>query len=215
MIQKLVDYVASKIKNLEVQESKSTNSIYIKLRKYRIRIADHIGILTPEVKVQVIIPEESSKFIVCIGLKIYLYNTIKQVGDFLINYIRINNNIISEIYEEKRNRMQELKNSADNLRAKLTESLKVKEDLEDVKSKYEVLKSQYHATCTKQSALKEQLKEKDSAIREAAELIEQLYDPETRKLIYSEKRDKRYYLDNFSDDAREMIEELIKEYYSK
>lgn len=215
MIQKLVDYVKSKVKNLEIQESKSTNSVYIQLDLGKIRISDHIGMLKPEVKVQVIIPEESSKFIVCIGLKMYLYNTIRQVGDFLINYIRINNNIITQVYNEKKTKLQELSETADNLRSQLTESSKLKSDLDTIIEKYKTLKSQYTHTTNLQSSLKQQLKEKDSAIKEAAELIEQLYNPETRKLIYSEKKDKRYYLDNFSDDAREMIEELIKEYYSK
>lgn len=215
MIQKLVDYVISKVKNLEIQESKSTNSVYIQLDLGKIRISDHIGMLKPEVKVQVIIPEESSKFIVCIGLKMYLYNTVRQVGDFLINYIRINNNIITQIYNEKKVRLQELSETADSLRSQLTGSLKLKSDLDTIIEKYKTLKSTYTHVTNLQASLKEQLKEKDSAIKEAAELIEQLYNPETRKLIYSEKKDKRYYLDNFSDDAREMIEELIKEYYSK
>ena len=215
MIQKLVDYVTSKVQNLEIYESKSTSSIYINLGNYRIRIADHIGVLKPEVKVQVIIPEESSKFLVCIGLKVYIYTTIRQVGDFLINYIRINNNIITKVYDEKKARIQELSETAKELKSQLVGTLKIKEDLKAINDKYEVLKNQYQATCNKQCVLKEQLKEKDSAIKEAAELIEQLYNPETRELIYSEKRDKRYYLDNFSDDVKEMIEELIREYYSK
>ena len=67
----------------------------------------------------------------------------------------------------------------------------------------------------KQIELKEQLKEKDAAIKEAVELIETLTtDPNARELLYSNKG-KKYYLDNFPDEAREMIESIIKEYYDK
>jgi uncharacterized UPF0146 family protein len=68
----------------------------------------------------------------------------------------------------------------------------------------------------KQAEYKKDIENKDAAIKEAAELIESLTtNPELRQMIVNENTGKKYYLDNFTEDAQDMLQELIKNYYSK
>lgn len=230
MIQKLIDYVKSKVP-VSVTESNSTNSRYLKLANKTIRISDHFGHPKEGIDIVVIVPETPKNFIVSIGYKVYCYTSIRKVGDFLISCILIENNV-SDKYESKvqnqsveitrlQKQIQELQTLNKNLiqNSKEVEYKKKCSNqaltISSMSSKQSEQARQITILQDKQIELKEQLKEKDAAIKEAVELIETLTtDPNARELLYSNKG-KKYYLDNFPDEAREMIESIIKEYYDK
>lgn len=220
MIQKLIDYITSKIQNLEITES-PTNSRYIKVNSRKVRISDHLGIYNDKIDISILIPEESSKFIVSIGHKIYLYDTLRQTGDLIINYIQFNSNIFTP-YKESAHEAYRTKQSQVDAERCLVKNQHNSEKAE-LKTEIGRLSSQIYGLTRKTMAMEKENKTlkkeamiKDDTIKEAADIIEELTtNPEARQLIYNQNTEKTYYLDNFSEDAREMIFELIKEYYSK
>lgn len=230
MIQKLIEYIQSKVP-VTVNESNTTNSKYLKLANKTIRISDHFGRPKEGIDIVVIVPETPKNFIVSIGYKVYCYTSIRKVGDFLISYILIENNV-SDIYESKVqnqsveiSRLQKQIQDLQTLNKNLIQNSKEAEYKKKCSNQASAISSmnfkqseqakQITILQNKQIELKEQLKEKDAAIKEAVELIETLTtDPNARELLYSNKG-KKYYLDNFPDEAREMIESIIKEYYDK
>lgn len=233
MIKKLIDYIQSKVP-ISIVESNTTNSQYIKCNNKTIRISDHFGHPKDGIDIVVIIPETPKNFIVSIGYKVYCYTSFRKTGDFIVSYILIENNV-SDKYETKLQnqsgeiyRLQKLVQDLQYLNKNLMNN-----NVASKESEYKKKCANQAATITsmnakqaeqakqitilqdKQIQLKEELKEKDAAIKEAVELIETLTtDPSARELLYSGKG-KKYYLDNFPDDAREMIESIIKEYYDK
>lgn len=79
--------------NLKLLESKSTESIYLTNDSLKIRISDHIqGSDRSNIRfdISIFIPEESKQYIVSIGYKIYIYNTLLEVKNLLISIFRIN-----------------------------------------------------------------------------------------------------------------------------
>lgn len=232
MIQKLIDYIQSKI-SIEVKLSETTNSRYINLGKKIIRISDHLPAFSnKKIDVVVIVPETPKNFIISIGYKVYCYTSLRRAGDFLVDYILFNNNIedkysklSQDIIQKQGKEINELKGLVQKLQtlnANLSNSsdmAKLKRQAEELTQNKVKLKRQAEEIAKLQQAqseIKAELREKDVAIKEAADLIETLTtDPEAREFLYSEHKGKKYYLDNFPDDAREMIEELIREYYSK
>ena len=81
---------------LKLSESKSTDSIYLVSDDIKIRISDHIqGSACNNIRfdISIFIPEESNKYIVSIGYKIYIYNTLQEVKSLLTSMFRLNNGI--------------------------------------------------------------------------------------------------------------------------
>lgn len=79
--------------NLKLSESKSTESIYLTNDSLKIRISDHIqGSDYSNIRfdISIFIPEESKQYIVSIGYKIYIYNTLLEVKNLLLSVFRIN-----------------------------------------------------------------------------------------------------------------------------
>ena len=232
MIQKILDYIQSKVSIEKIVKSQSTNSIYIKVRDRYIRISDHL-ILKDNVDVYVVISETPGYYIIYIGSKIYCYTSIKKVGDFIINYIIIKSNT-EGYYESKFNKLKLVVQEYQKSHAEKTKKIKsLNQDIisltSTIKSKDKELKSISNTDLQerikrqaeeitklqeKQKEQKELLKEKDADIKEAIELLQTLSEnPDARDYIKNRNTGKIYYLDNFSDDAREFIEELIKEDY--
>ena len=232
MIQKILDYIQSKVSIEKIVKSQSTNSIYIKVRDRYIRISDHL-ILKDNVDVYVVISETPGYYIIYIGSKIYCYTSIKKVGDFIINYIIIKSNT-KGYYESKFNKLKLVVQEYQKSHAEKTKKIKsLNQDVisltNTIKSKDKELKSisnidlqerikrqaeEITKLQEKQKEQKELLKEKDADIKEAVELLQTLSEnPDARDYIKNRNTGKIYYLDNFSDDVREFIEELIKEDY--
>lgn len=212
-INELIEYIDKHFPEVVIKESNTTDSIYIKIPGREIRFADHVGILNDSRELQILIPQNSKDYIVVIGLKIYIYKTLRRVGDLVMDYMLFNNNISSLKRESSHKAYQQLCSKQSELKETLAESL---DELKKVKEKHQNLVNTYNALQKNQILLKEGIKEKDAAIKEAVDIIEELTtNPEARQLIYNQNTEKTYYLDNFSEDARDMIKELIKEYYGK
>lgn len=226
MIQKLVDYVQSKV-SVTVNKSLTTNSQYLKSDNKLIRISDHFGQLKPEEDIIVIIPETPKNFIVSVGYKTYCYTSFRKVGDLLVNYIIINDSVSDKFQAKVNNQTEEIiklrklvenyqnlnKNLAkENYKEKYKTQAEITRELEHKQTK---LKEQVTILLSQHGKIKKELQEKDEAIREAADIIETLTtDPNSRELLYS-KEGKKYYLDNFPKEAQEFLEDIIKEYYNK
>ena len=232
MIQKILDYIQSKVSIEKVVKSQSTNSVYIKVRDRYIRISDHL-ILKDNVDVYIVISETPGYYIIYIGSKVYCYTSIKKVGDFIIDYIIIKSNT-EGYYESKFNKLKLVVQEYQKGYAEKTKKIKsLNQDVisltSTLKSKDKELKSISNTDLQerikrqaeeitklqeKQKEQKELLKEKDADIKEAIELLQTLSEnPDARDYLKNRNTGKIYYLDNFSDDAREFIEELIKEDY--
>lgn len=68
----------------------------------------------------------------------------------------------------------------------------------------------------KQAESKKIIKQQESDIKEAADLLETLStNPDLREMMYDRNTGKRYYLDNFSEEMQDVIKDLITNYYSK
>lgn len=229
MIQKLIDYIGHKVP-IEVKSSETTNSQYIDLGNKTIRISDHLPAFpSKKIDIGVIIPETPKSFIISIGYKVYCYTSFKRAGDFLVDYILFNNNIedkysklSQDIIQKQGKEINELKDFVQKLQTLNTNLCNTSdklqhqsEELTQNKAKLKRQASEITRLQQAQSEIKAELKEKNAAIREAADLIETLTtDPEARPLLYS-KQGKKYYLDNFPKDIQDLINEAIKEYYSK
>lgn len=229
MIQKLIDYIGHKVP-IEVKPSETTNSQYINLGNKTIRISDHLPAFpSKKIDIGVIIPETPKNFIISIGYKVYCYTSFKRAGDFLVDYILFNNNIedkysklSQDIIQKQGKEINELKDFVQKLQTLNTNLCNTSdklqhqsEELTQNKAKLKRQASEITRLQQAQSEIKAELKEKNAAIREAADLIETLTtDPEARPLLYS-KQGKKYYLDNFPKDIQDLINEAIKEYYSK
>lgn len=212
-INELIEYIKKQFPDVVINESNTTDSIYIKIPGREIRLADHIGILSENREIQVLIPQNSNDYIVVIGLKIYIYKTLHRVGDLITDYMLINNNITAPRREGSHKAYLQLCGKQTELKETLAETL---DELKKLKEKHQNLVGTYNALQKNQVLLKAGIKEKDDAIKEAVELIEELStNKEAREYLYNREKGKMYFLDNFSEDAREMIKELIKEYYSK
>ena len=61
---------------------------------------------------------------------------------------------------------------------------------------------------------KKQLADKQADLNEAADLIQLLSENhEVREAIQDRQKNKIYYLDNFKEDAQDLLKEIIKDYY--
>lgn len=227
MIQKLVDYVQSKV-SVTVNKSLTTTSQYLKSDNKLIRISDHFGQLKPEEDIIVIIPETPKNFIISVGYKIYCYTSFRKVGDLLVNYIIINDSVSDKFKAKVSNQSEEIiklkkiNTDLQNLNKNLMQYSVYKErcsnltkELTSLTSKHTKVKYEVSTLLAKQTEMKKELKEKDAAIKEAVDLIETLTtDPDSRELLYS-KEGKKYYLDNFPEETQKFLKDVIKEYYNK
>lgn len=78
--------------DLKLVESSSTDSFYLTNDSVSIRISDHIqGSDTNKIRfdISIILPEETNQYIVSIGYKVYIYNSISEVKQLLITIFRI------------------------------------------------------------------------------------------------------------------------------
>jgi len=205
MIQKLIDYIQSKIP-IVISDSNTTNSRYIKCNDRSIRISDHFGNIKDLTDLVVIIPETPKTFIISLGYKVYCYSSLRKTGDFIINYILISNNIPDKYTSRIKHQTSEI-----------SRLQKLNQDLQNLNQNLmnnRVNKSELTALQKKQKQLESELKEKETAIKEAVDLIDTITtDPNVRELLYSRNNEKRYYLDNFPKEAQELLKDIIKEYY--
>ena len=82
--------------NIKLVESSSTDSFYLTNDSVSIRISDHIqGSDFNKIRfdISIILPEETNQYIVSIGYKVYIYNSISEVKQLSINNKGIINNI--------------------------------------------------------------------------------------------------------------------------
>lgn len=213
---------------LELSESKSTESSYFKNDAISIRISDHIqGSDRTKIKydVSLVIPEESKQYIVSIGYKVYIYNTLAEVKSLLLTIFRLNKSIpeacirnavneaVSKVtvkhaisYKQLESYKNKLKKENEKANKKLGE-LKVKVN------DYNHLKT---TVIKQQKSIGELLKKNNvlkNDIQESVDIISELRDnPDTREAI--KIKNKTYYFDNFPKDIQELLEESIQ-YYNK
>jgi hypothetical protein len=78
--------------NIKLVESSSTDSFYLTNDSVSIRISDHIqGSDFNKIRfdISIILPEETNQYIISIGYKVYIYNSISEVKQLLITIFRI------------------------------------------------------------------------------------------------------------------------------
>lgn len=78
--------------DIKLVESSSTDSFYLTNDSVSIRISDHIqGSDFNKIRfdISIILPEETNQYIVSIGYKVYIYNSISEVKQLLITIFRI------------------------------------------------------------------------------------------------------------------------------
>ena len=204
---------------LKLSESKSTDSIYLVSDDIKIRISDHIqGSACHNIRfdISIFIPEESDKYIVSIGYKIYIYNTLQEVKSLLTSMFRLNNGIpessISKAVNKQIDKNKKTNKELSNQIAILSNKYKSRIGrLEKKASAYCKLQKVYNKKVTEcqklelrcNSLLNDNLKAKD--------IISELQDnPEARKVI--QIKEKKYYLDNFPNDIQELLKDAISYY---
>ena len=78
--------------DLKLVESSSTDSFYLTNDSVSIRISDHIqgsDFYKIRFDISIILPEETNQYIVSIGYKVYIYNSISEIKQLLITTFRI------------------------------------------------------------------------------------------------------------------------------
>ena len=185
---------------LKLSESKSTDSIYLVSDDIKIRISDHIqGSACHNIRfdISIFIPEESDKYIVSIGYKIYIYNTLQEVKSLLTSMFRLNNGIpessISKAVNKQIDKNKEANKELSNQIAILSKkNNKYKSRLKKNESAYRKLQKAYNKKVTE------------------CQKLELRYNPEARKVI--QIKEKKYYLSNFPNDIQELLKDAISYY---
>lgn len=185
---------------LKLSESKSTDSIYLVSDDIKIRISDHIqGSACHNIRfdISIFIPEESDKYIVSIGYKIYIYNTLQEVKSLLTSMFRLNNGIpessISKAVNKQIDKNKEANKELSNQIAILSKkNNKYKSRLKKNASAYRKLQKVYNKKVTE------------------CQKLELRYNPEARKVI--QIKEKKYYLSNFPNDIQELLKDAISYY---
>lgn len=213
---------------LELSESKSTESSYFKNDTISIRISDHIqGSDRTKIKydVSLVIPEESKQYIVSIGYKVYIYNTLAEVKSLLLTIFRLNKSIPEACIRNAVNEAVSKVTVKHAISYKQLESYKnkLKKENEKANKKLGGLKVKVndynHLKTTvikQQKSIGELLKKNNvlkNDIQESVDIISELRDnPDAREAI--KIKNKTYYFDNFPKDIQELLEESIQ-YYNK
>ena len=233
MIDKIVKYVQDKLP-VTVTESLSTNSKYIRFTEggKQVRVSDHFGNIKDNVDVTIVVPENPGQFIVVMGFKTFIYSSFQKVAEFIVTYLILEDNVLSKESTKIKNQSQviyDMQTKIDNLTEENSKLKKLNSQLQalnknlanntkevELRRKVERQAAEIQILNEKQAESKRVIKQKDEAISEAAELIEDLStNPELREMIYDSRSDKKYYLDNFSKDMQEILHDLIANYYSK
>ena len=203
---------------LKLSESKSTDSIYLVSDDIKIRISDHIqGSTCHNIRfdISIFIPEESDKYIVSIGYKIYIYNTLQEVKSLLTSMFRLNNGIpessISKAVNKQIDKNKELSNQIAILSKKNNKYKSRIGSLEKKASVYRKLQKVYNKKVTECQKLELRCNSLLNDNLEAKDIISELQDnPEARKVI--QIKEKKYYLDNFPNDIQELLKDAISYY---
>lgn len=203
---------------LKLSESKSTDSIYLVSDDIKIRISDHIqGSACRNIRfdISIFIPEESDKYIVSIGYKIYIYNTLQEVKSLLTSMFRLNNGIpessISKAVNKQIDKNKELSNQIAILSKKKNKYKSRIGSLEKEASAYRKLQKVYNKKVTECQKLELRCNSLLNDNLEAKDIISELQDnPEARKVI--QIKEKKYYVDNFPNDIQELLKDAISYY---
>lgn len=210
--------------NLKLSESKSTESIYLTNDSLKIRISDHIqGSDYSNIRfdISIFIPEESKQYIVSIGYKIYIYNTLLEVKNLLISVFRINLGIsittINKAVNKQKDANKEINGALSQQIANLSKkNNKYKEriaKLEEKASRYNKLTKAHNKKLKECKKLQSKCDSFINDISEAKDIISELQNnPDARKAI--QISDKTYYIDNFPKDIQDLLMESIQ-YYNK
>ena len=233
MIDKIIKYVQDKLP-VTITESVSTNSKYIRFTEggKQVRISDHFGNIKDNVDVTIVIPENPGQFIVVMGFKTFIYSSFQKVAEFIVTYLILEDNVLSKESTKIRNQSQviyDMQTKIDNLTVENSKLKKLNNQLQalnknlasnnkelELRKKVERQAAEIQILNEKQAESKKIIKQKDEAISEAAELLEDLStNPELREMIYDSHSGKKYYLDNFSEDMQDILHDLITNHYSK
>ena len=233
MIDKIIRYVQDKLPVI-VSESASTNSKYIRLSDSGklVRISDHFGNVKDSVDITIIIPENSGQFIVVLGFKTFIYNSFQKVCDLIIMYLILEESIFSKESAKIKNQAQninDMKQKIDTLNAEINKLKTLNSQLSilnknlsnngietELQKKVKRQAAEIKNLNEKQVEYKETIKRQEEDIKEAARLLEEVStNPELREMLYDSNAGKKYYLDNFSQDAQDILKDLINNYYNK
>ena len=233
MIDKIIKYVQDKLPVI-VSESVSTNSKYIRLSDSGklVRISDHFGNVRDSVDITIIIPENSGQFIVVLGFKTFIYNSFQKVCDLIIMYLILEEGIFSKEAAKIKNQAQninDMKLKIDTLNAEVVKLKTLNSQLSilnrnlsnngidtELQKKVKRQAAEIKTLNEKQVEYKEIIKRQEEDIKEAAQLLEEVStNPELREMLYDSHAGKKYYLDNFSKDAQDILKDIIKDYYNK
>ena len=233
MIDKIVRYVQDKLPVI-VSESVSTNSKYIRLSDSGklVRISDHFGNVKDAVDITIIVPENSGQFIVVLGFKTFIYNSFQKVCDLIIMYLILEEGIFSKEAAKIKNQAQninDMKLKIDTLNAEVSKLKTLNSQLSilnrnlsnngietELQKKVKRQAAEIKTLNEKQVEYKEIIKRQEEDIKEATQLLEEVStNPELREMLYDSHAGKKYYLDNFSEDAQDILKDIIKDYYNK
>ena len=232
MIDKIIKYVQDKLP-VTITESVSTNSKYIRFTEggKQVRISDHFGNIKDNVDVTVVIPENPGQFIVVMGFKTFIYNSFQKVAEFIVTYLILEDSVLNKESTKIKNQSQvicDMQTKIDNLTEENTKLKKLNSQLQvlnknltnnietELQKKVRRQAAEIQVLNEKQVEFKKIIKQKDEDISEAAKLLEDLStNPELREMLYDSQSGKKYYLDNFSEDMQEILNDLITNYYSK
>lgn len=233
MIDKIIKYVQDKLPVI-VSESVSTTSKYIRLSDSGklVRISDHFGNVKDSVDITIIIPENSGQFIVVLGFKTFIYNSFQKVCDLIIMYLILEEGIFSKEAAKIKNQAQninDMKLKIDTLNSEVSKLKTLNSQLSilnrnlsnngietELQKKVKRQAAEIKTLNEKQVEYKETIKKQEEDIKEAARLLEEVStNPELREMLYDSNAGKKYYLDNFSEDAQDILKDLISNYYNK
>jgi hypothetical protein len=210
--------------NLKLLESKSTESIYLTNDSLKIRISDHIqGSDRSNIRfdISIFIPEESKQYIVSIGYKIYIYNTLLEVKNLLISVFRINLGIDNTTINKAVNKQKEANKEINSVLSQQIANLSKKNNkykeriakLEEKAARYNKLTKAHDKKLKECKKLQSKCNSFMNDISEAKDIISELQNnPEARKAI--QISNKTYYIDNFPKDIQDLLRESIQ-YYNK
>lgn len=233
MIDKIIRYVQDKLPVI-VSESVSTNSKYIRLSDSGklVRISDHFGNVKDAVDITIIVPENQGQFIVVLGFKTFIYNSFQKVCDLIIMYLILEEGIFSKEAAKIKNQAQninDMKLKIDTLNNEVSKLKTLNNQLSilnrnlsnngietELKKKAKRQASEIKILNEKQVEYKEIIKRQEEDLKEAAQLLEEVStNPELREMLYDSHTGKKYYIDNFSKDAQDILKDIIKDYYNK
>ena len=232
MIDKIIRYVQDKLPVI-VSESVSTNSKYIRLSDSGklVRISDHFGNVRDNVDITVIVPENSGQFIVVLGFKTFIYNSFQKVCDLIIMYLILEEGIFSKEATKIKNQAQninDMKLKIDTLNNEVSKLKTLNSQLSilnknlshnietELQKKVKRQAAEIKTLNEKQVEYKETIKRQEEDLKEATQLLEEVStNPELREMLYDSHAGKKYYLDNFSEDAQDILKDIIKDYYNK